>query len=128
MTIVGGRVEVDHTVVQERVVEHGGIVIVIDLPSRDSLLLSVLVDEDHENIRNTRYGYLGGIKNNFLQTVHLLTDKAYFFAGQTGDHILRKIKVPDFDLILLDTLQHFDKHLGTKRRISEPQALQILKI
>lgn len=78
----------DHTVVQERVIEHGGIDIIIDLPSCDSLLFGVLIDKNHEDICDARHRYLGGIKDNFSKAVHLLADQAYFFASQAGDHIL----------------------------------------
>lgn len=91
MTIAIRGVEMDHAVVQERVIEHGGIDVIIDLASCDSLLFGILIDKNHEDICNPGHRDLGGIEDNFSKTVHLLADQADFFASQAADHILGEV-------------------------------------
>ena len=73
-------VKLRHALVEQRVIQHGGIVVVVHLTSIDALIFAILVDKDHENVRDTGDGDLRGVKHDFSEAFHLLANEAYFFA------------------------------------------------
>ena len=73
-------VKLRHALVEQRVIQHGGIVVVVHLTSIDALIFVIFIDEDHENVCDTGDGDLCGVKHDFAEAFHLLADEAYFFA------------------------------------------------
>ena len=73
-------VEMGHAVVEQRVIQHGGIVVVVHLTSTNALIFALLIDKDHENVCDTGDGDLRGVKHDFSEAFHLLANEADFFA------------------------------------------------
>jgi len=91
-TILNGiYVKMGHAVIEQRIIQHGGIIVVVHLTSTDTLIFAILIDKDHENVCDTGDGDLRGVKHDFSEAFHLLANEAYFFAYQTRDNILGEI-------------------------------------
>jgi hypothetical protein len=75
-------VETGHAIIEQGVIQHSGIVVVVHLAGADTLIFAILIDEDHENVRDTGDGDLRGVKHDFSEAFHLLANEANFFAYQ----------------------------------------------